>query len=142
MIFDGTITGEDGEKRSMTLLEQFSLFRSASMAIGPHGTGLGEMVVARVVGSGNYFTNRLIRVSPAKANIVWMDFNRDTSVIEFVSGPFNSKDPNLDKYRWRTQSFGYWGLPFNYHHLLFTPNSTDDHVVSSHYYSLLILWRS
>ena len=42
MIFDGTIAGEDGERRSMTLLEQFSLFRSASMALGPHGTGLGE----------------------------------------------------------------------------------------------------
>ncbi|EJK52421.1 hypothetical protein THAOC_28297, partial [Thalassiosira oceanica] len=40
VIFDGTITGEDGERRSMTLLEQFSLFRSASMALGPHGTGL------------------------------------------------------------------------------------------------------
>jgi len=42
VIFDGTIAGEDGERRSMTLLEQFSLFRSASMALGPHGTGLGE----------------------------------------------------------------------------------------------------
>ena len=35
--YDGTTVGKDGDKRPMSILEQFQLFRSASTVIGPHG---------------------------------------------------------------------------------------------------------
>lgn len=38
VVFDGTIEDESGVKRHMTYIEQFTLFRSATTVIGPHGT--------------------------------------------------------------------------------------------------------
>ena len=103
--FDGTVLGDNGSLRTMTFVEQFQLFRSASTVIGPHGTGL--------------------------SNMLWMDLSECSGcdppkVVEFTIGPLNigSFDPDRDPFA-RTYAFKYWGLPYDYHHILFLPNSTD-----------------
>lgn len=99
--FDGT-TDDNGQKRSMTILEQFDLFRSATTLIGPHGTGM--------------------------ANMIWMDLeSRDRpKVVEFTVGPRNvgKFDDIIDPFA-KTYTSKYWGLPFDYNHMLFAPNSTN-----------------
>ena len=63
-----TYSGFDNDGNSLSVEDQFHLFRSATAVIGPHGSGL--------------------------ANMVWFDFKRAGSsckkrpnVLEFVSGP-------------------------------------------------------
>ncbi|EJK76496.1 hypothetical protein THAOC_01739, partial [Thalassiosira oceanica] len=66
VVFDGTIEDESGVKRHMTYIEQFTLFRSATTVIGPHGTGM--------------------------SNVVWMDPKPSSQnrVVEFTIGPDNN----------------------------------------------------
>ena len=98
--FDGTRMGEDGQIRPLTPIERFYLFRSATTLIGSHGTGM--------------------------TNMLWMDLTaeRRPQVVEFTSGP-NSSDDELRRFAFENYSRSYWGLPFDYHVLLFTPESRD-----------------
>ena len=123
VVYDGTIDDGNGQKRKMTYQEQFSLFRSSILVIGPHGTGL--------------------------SNVVWMDPNSNArnQVVEFTIGPstigtfgdtFRGK--SIAPYSFspstfltritepfaKTHLYKYWGLPFEYRYLLFAPNSTND----------------
>mmetsp|Transcript_25613 Transcript_25613/g.58445 ORF Transcript_25613/g.58445 Transcript_25613/m.58445 type:complete len:624 (+) Transcript_25613:421-2292(+) len=98
--YDGTRLGEDGQMRSLTPMERFYLFRSATTLIGSHGTGM--------------------------TNMLWMDLTaeRRPQVVEFTAGP-NSSDDELRRFAFENYSRNYWGLPFDYHVLLFTPESRD-----------------
>ena len=102
IIFDGKISdGDDSLRRSMTPSEQFELFRTASTVIGSHGTGL--------------------------SNVLWMDLQSDErpKVVEFTAGPQNINDHNLNKFQFRNYIRNFWGMPYDYHHILFSENSTD-----------------
>ena len=103
VIFDGTTVDKDGQARTMSIIEQFQLFRSATTLIGTHGTGF--------------------------SNAIWMDVRFDeqpVKVIEFTPGGYKySVDAyNFNRYRNYIQNF--WGLPYDYHHIAFAPNSTND----------------
>jgi len=103
VVYDGTTLADDGSTSSMPILEQFKLFRSASALIGTHGTGL--------------------------ANAVWMDVRsneRPAKVVEFTPGGYQYSDDAYNFNRYRNYVQNYWGLPYDYHHIAFAPNSTDD----------------
>merc|ERR1712050_557583 len=87
----------------MSFKEQFKLFRSANVAVGPHGSGL--------------------------ANVLWMDQSSiqcedRPKVLEFLVGP-GSDHVQLGGYG-RTYYLLYSGLPIEYHHIHYTAESTSD----------------
>ena len=89
-----------GMFRPLTPMERFYLFRSATTLIGSHGTVMTSML--------------------------WMDLTaeRRPQVVEFTAGP-SSVDDGLRRVAFENYSRNYWGLPFDYHVLLFTPESND-----------------
>jgi len=98
VIYDGS---KDG--KTMPFEEQFELFRSASAAIGPHGSGL--------------------------ANVIWMDQSPINcvdrpKVLEFLIG-LGSGQVQVGGYA-RTYYLLYSGLPIEYHHVHYATNSTSD----------------
>lgn len=59
-------------------------------------------------------------------SMLWMDLTaeRRPQVVEFTAGP-SSVDDGLRRVAFENYSRNYWGLPFDYHVLLFTPESND-----------------
>lgn len=97
-------SGKDENGKTMSLDDQFRLFSSASVAIGPHGSGL--------------------------TNIIWMDPRCNSKhrpkVIEFVSSP---RTPDVQV----GSLWGYWwlygSLPWiDYHQIYYSENSTGETV--------------
>lgn len=113
--------GQDSDGHTMSVAKQFELYRSATAVIGPHGSGL--------------------------ANIVWMDPSgtpptSDTQaeasacahkpkILEFLLGPDSTQvHPPCSTCEGipftRTYYILYSGIPWmDYHHLLYAPNSTE-----------------
>lgn len=104
IIYNGIdeVTGE-----TMSIEKQFHLFRSASTVIGPHGSGM--------------------------ANVIWMDplpMTCDTrpQVLEFTTGPDNKyivQHKDVDDSFVTTYSQTYWGMELDYNHVVYTKNSTN-----------------
>lgn len=97
VIFTGQIDG-----RTLSIEEQYSLFRGASAFIGPHGSGLG----------GNF-----IWTDPFASNC-----EERFKILEFMPGP---ETPEV-----HAEFAHYYGnirkWPFDYHTLLYTSESTPD----------------
>lgn len=93
-------SGKDEHGKTLSVEEQISIFRSAHTIIGPHGTGL--------------------------ANIMWCDFIDDSPIklLEFCPGPVGYSDQVQQEFN------GYHavlkGLPIDYHIILYKPESTPD----------------
>jgi hypothetical protein len=96
-------SGGDGEGNTLPMQEQFELFSSADTVIGPHGSGL--------------------------TNIIWMDPGCDSKnrpkVLEFASS-YRTTDVQAGSH------WGYWflfgSLPWiDYHQMYYTENSNDGH---------------
>lgn len=98
VIFDGSENGA-----TMSLEHQFDLFRSASIAIGPHGSGL--------------------------ANILWLpaadSCNRRSKVLEFLVQPSQTDIQVGGSFKTYMYLYGFpeW---VEYHHLYYTSDSTRD----------------
>lgn len=99
--------GYDDKNEPMNIRDQFLLFRTATTIIGPHGSGL--------------------------ANMIWLDFDRAglscdkrPQVLEFVAGPDSEMvqhGPGRGKYL--GYQFLFRGLPIDYHNILYTDNSNN-----------------
>ena len=96
--------GKDEDGNTLPMEKQFEIFSSADTAIGPHGSGL--------------------------TNMIWMDPRCDSEsrpkVLEFVSSE-RSKDVQVGSF------WGYWflfgSLPWiDYHQMYYTESSLDDQV--------------
>lgn len=93
-------SGNDENGNTLPIDEQISIFRSAHTIIGPHGTGL--------------------------INIMWCDFNNDSPIklLEFCPGPIGHSS------RVQQEFNGYHtvlrGLPLDYHIILYEPRSTPE----------------
>ena len=59
--------------------------------------------------------------------MVWMDHTTGETpkIVEFTAGPNHKNDPNLKFHTFRNYIWNYWGMPYNYNHILYAPNSTD-----------------
>ena len=91
-------SGKDEDGNVLPIEEQISIFRSAHTIIGPHGTGL--------------------------SNIMWCDFNSDTPIklLEFCPGPVGYSSEV--QYEFNGYHTVLRGLPIDYHIILYTPQST------------------
>jgi len=98
VIYDGS---KDGH--TMPFEEQFELFRSATVAIGPHGSGLANVLWMYGLSSGNCEDR--------------------PKVLEFLVGP-GAERVQKGGYG-RTYYMTYSGLPFDYHHVHYAGNSTE-----------------
>ena len=105
ILFCGTIDGEH-----VPFDEQFNIFRNAHTIIGPHGTGL--------------------------ANMMWSDFNKPVKVLEFIPGPhgYSSQVQAPFNDYWHILS----GLPIEWHSVIYERESTHletylniDHVTTA-----------
>ena len=97
--FDGL---DPATNETMSLQEQFDLFRSAQTIIGPHGTGLG----------GN-----LLWIDPSPKNC-----EDRTQLLEFVPGPDSGHVHHVGASHYPF----YRGLPINYHVTLYESRSTHE----------------
>ena len=85
----------------MSIGEQYNLFRPASAVIGPHGSGL--------------------------ANIIWTNPTPETcedrvKVLEFISGTDSAHVQQL----FHSYYHMLWGLPLDWHHITYASNSTGE----------------
>jgi capsular polysaccharide biosynthesis protein len=93
-------SGNDENGNTLPIDEQMSIFRSAHTIIGPHGTGL--------------------------INIMWCDFDNDSPIklLEFCPGPVGYSSQVQQEFN------GYHnvlrGLPLDYHIVLYEPRSTPE----------------
>ena len=96
--------GMDSDGNAMPIKSQRSLFREASIIIGPHGS--------------------------AMANIIWAEEHNCSarpSVIEFICGIRSSQVQPAGCPWMRTYFYMYAGAPWiDYHHISFAANSTKD----------------
>jgi len=98
--------GMNPDGTNMSLNDQFKLFRRAKSVIGPHGSGL--------------------------ANMVWLNFEHAGSscekrpkVLEFVSGP-DSEQVQHRGGRYNGYNLIFRGMPIDYHNILYTKESSKD----------------
>jgi hypothetical protein len=92
-------SGKDEDGNTLSVEEQIRIFRSAHTVIGPHGTGL--------------------------TNIMWCDFDNDAPIklLEFCPGPVGYSHQVQKEFN------GYHtvlkGLPLDYNIILYEPQSTS-----------------
>mmetsp|Transcript_30610 Transcript_30610/g.45296 ORF Transcript_30610/g.45296 Transcript_30610/m.45296 type:complete len:505 (+) Transcript_30610:98-1612(+) len=110
--FNGLVKDDDndGELRRMTVEEQFELFKDATTIIGPHGSGL----------SGN-----LLWTNPSPKSCA-----DRVKVLEFIGDTKTSKNTSP---MGNGEYISHWeylrGWPFDYHHILYEPESTQTGLV-------------
>ena len=98
VVFDG----QDKAGNTLSILEQFRIFRTATSVIGPHGSGLPN----------------LVWTDPAPENC-----DERTKVLEFIPG---SDSPQVQNFAYRGYYVVMRGLPLDWNQITYAANSTSE----------------